>query len=138
MPSKTPQVTEEKVKAAITALKKAGEKITNQTVRDKLGGGSFSALAPLVRKVRLEFEEAEAAANAVPEVPEDVMSAAQGIWTIAYRHAESVAAAERRDKAAAAARHENEMAEADEQLGALETTLEAAECKVADLQTALA
>ena len=86
---------ENRVRDAIRKLTDAGKKITNQTVREAIGGGSLRDIGPVVKMVKAEIEAKEVVAGAAPPMPEDFSDAANAMWELAWRLADDLAAAER-------------------------------------------
>lgn len=91
---------EKKIRAAILKLIAEGKSVTNEKVRELIGGGSFRDIRPLVKTLKAEIEAKEQAARAAPEMPEDFHDAAAGMWNTAWDLADSINAAERRGHAA--------------------------------------
>ncbi|KUF09044.1 DNA-binding protein [Pseudoponticoccus marisrubri] len=104
---------EKQIRDAIRKLTEDGKQITNQTVRDEIGGGSFREIGPLVKQVKAEIAAREKAERAAPEMPEDFHDAAAAMWQTAWQLADEIAASERH---AHAAELERLRAEADEAL----------------------
>tara|TARA_R110002124_G_scaffold252226_2_gene417501 strand:- start:3210 stop:3866 length:657 start_codon:yes stop_codon:yes gene_type:complete len=90
---------EKKVRLAADELEKEGQRITNPAVREKLGGGSFRDITPIVKAINAEKEARTKAESQVPDMPEDVAELSTAIWEAAYRAADEVAAADRRTHA---------------------------------------
>lgn len=87
-----------KVQDAIAELSAANQPIKNSTVLEKTGG-SLRDVSPLVREAKAEIEARVLAAQAVPDVPEEVWDALQMVWQAAWRSAEETSLAERRGHA---------------------------------------
>lgn len=104
---------EKQIRDAIRKLTEDGKQITNQTVRDEIGGGSFRDIGPLVKQIKAELAAKEQAERAAPEMPEDFHDAAAAMWQTAWQLADEIAASERH---AHAAELERLRAEADEAL----------------------
>lgn len=104
---------EKQVRDAIRMLTDKGEQVTNQTVRDAIGGGSFRDIGPVVKQIKAEMAAKEQAERAAPEMPEDFHDAAAAMWQTAWQLADEIAASERH---AHAAELERLRAEADEAL----------------------
>ena len=68
---KTDAAFEKKVRAAATELEKNGVRITNANIREKIGGGSFRDIGPLVKALLAEKSAREKAETEVPDMPEE-------------------------------------------------------------------
>lgn len=90
---------EKQVRDAIRKLIDDGKQITNQTVRDAIGGGSFRDIGPVIKIVKAEIEAKEEAARSAPPMPEDFSDAANAMWDLSWRLADDFAASERRGHA---------------------------------------
>ncbi|MFZ2311245.1 MAG: DNA-binding protein, partial [Methylobacter sp.] len=73
-------ITEEQVFEAAGQLQEEGLAITSNSVRDKLGTGSFSTINTLLAKWR--------EANLIPDMPNTLNRAVQQLWTIAWKEAQ--------------------------------------------------
>lgn len=104
---------EKQVRDAIRELTDGGKSVTNQAVRDILGGGSFRDIAPRVKQISAEIAAKEQAAREAPAMPEDFHDAAAAMWQMSWELADEIAALERR---AHAAELERLKADADEAL----------------------
>ena len=71
---------EKKVRLAADELEKEGQRITNPAVREKLGGGSFRDITPIVKAINAEKEARTKAESQVPDMPEDVAELSTAIW----------------------------------------------------------
>lgn len=104
---------EKRVKDAVQKLTSEGQAITNEAVREAIGGGSFREVAPLVKSAKAELEAKEQAARQAPDMPADFHDAAAAMWEMSWQLADEVAASERR---AHSAEIENLKAETEEVL----------------------
>ncbi|KZZ23482.1 hypothetical protein A3753_19340 [Sulfitobacter sp. HI0082] len=121
---------EKQVKDAIRALDSRGEPITNQTVRDALGGGSFRDIGPLVKAVKAELSAQNQAAHSAPEMPDDFRDAAGAMWQAAWELADEVAVSERHAHAAEIDKLKAEAEEALSNCGVVEDERDAAEANL--------
>lgn len=123
--TKTSAAFEKKVRAAIAQLEVAGEKITNAKVREKTGG-SFRDLSPIVKAVLAEQEARALAESQVPPMPDEISVLADALWEGAYRHADQMAAAERRAHAEELKDLRRELSEREDEVGLVEDERDAA------------
>src|SRR6056297_614083 len=138
---KTAAQFEKKVRAAATEPEKEGARITNAAIREKIGGGSFRDISPVVKAIIAEKEARAKAESQVPEMPEEVSELATAIWEGAYRAADEVAANDRRTHAEEVkalreevAERENEIATVEEELDDAQARAEAAEAAMSKLE----
>jgi len=80
--------TEKKVREAIEALHSEGVPITNKAVRDRLGSGSLSSIAPVVKQWKMQQAMAEQVQlpDAVAAVADEAM---KRIWSAAIETAKA-------------------------------------------------
>lgn len=130
MATKTQKTTaaqfEKKVRAAAVELEKEGIRITNAAIRERLGGGSFRDISPIVKAINAEREARIKAESEVPDMPEDVAELATAMWEAAYRAADEVAAADRRAHAEEVKTLRNEVAERENDIATVEEELDEA------------
>jgi chromosome segregation ATPase len=138
---KTAAQFEKKVRAAAIELEKEGARITNAAIREKIDGGSFRDIAPIVKAITAEKEARTKAESLVPDMPEDVAELATAIWEGAYRAADEVAANDRRVHAEEVkalreevAERENEIATVEEELDGAQARAEVAEAAMSKLE----
>ena len=138
---KTNAAFEKKVRAAVTKLENDGVRITNASVREEMGGGSFRDIGPIVKAVVAEKEARAKAESQVPDMPEDVVELATAIWEAAYRRADEVAAADRRSHAEEVKALREELTDREGDVGVVEderdevlARAEAAEKELGQLQ----
>lgn len=91
---------DKQVRDAAKELADQGKPVTNQTVREAIGGGSFRDIGPLLKALKAEIAAQELAARKAPDMPEDFRDAAAAMWTAAWELADELAASERRAHAA--------------------------------------
>lgn len=125
---------EKKVRAAVVELEKEGKRVTNASVREKLGGGSFRDISPIVQAIKAEKEAREKAASQVPEMPEEVRELATALWEGAYRFADEVAAADRRQHAEEIKDLRQELSDRDEEIGLVEDERDVMEARAASAE----
>jgi chromosome segregation ATPase len=118
------------VNDAIRVLNSRGEPVTNQTVRDAIGGGSFRDIGPLVKAVKAELAAQDQAARAAPEMPEDFHDAAAAMWQAAWELADEIAVSERRAHAAEIDKLKAEAEEALSNCGIVEDERDTAEARL--------
>lgn len=75
-------ITENEIADAINALQAEGMGITVQAVRSKLGTGSYTTIQAALDRWRSHQTEV---GNAVPEIPEKVLSLARILWVEAWK-----------------------------------------------------
>lgn len=121
---------EKQVRNAIHKLNERGQQITNQAVREAIGGGSFRDLGPLVKTVKAELAAQEHAARAAPEMPEDFHDAAAAMWQTAWELSDEIAASERRAHAGEIVKLKAEVAEALSNCGQVESERDEADARV--------
>ena len=128
MARKTPKMTaaqlEKKVGDAISKLETEGKRPTYANVRDRIGGGSFRDLGPIIKTVVAKREAREKAESQVPDMPENVAELATAIWESAYRCADEVAAADRRTHSEEVKRLQEEIKERGTDIAAAEDDLD--------------
>lgn len=117
---------EKKVRMAADELEKERQRITNPAVREKLGGGSFRDITPIVKAIKAEKEARAKAESQVPDMPEDVAELATAIWEAAYRAADEVAAADRRTHAEEIKALREEVSEREKDTATVEVELDEA------------
>ncbi len=83
----TPE-TKKKIFAAANALKSRGENITNETVRDEMGGGSLSHVSPVMREWRNEQEQTK---SVMLEMPDSVRRSMEYLSTELWKAADQEA-----------------------------------------------
>jgi len=83
----TPE-TKKKIYAAANALKSRGENITNESVRDEMGGGSLSHVSPVMREWRKEQEQT---ASVMLEMPDSVRRSMEYLSTELWKAADQEA-----------------------------------------------
>lgn len=128
---------EKQVRDAIKTLADAGKPITNENVRQTIGGGSFRDIGPLVKSIKLELAAREQADRQAPDMPDDFHDAAAVMWNTAWTLADEIAASERRGHAGEI---EKLRAEADEALsncGVVEDERDAAEARAKTTESLL-
>ena len=76
-------IDEKDVFQAADRLVEAGEVPTLQTIREKLGTGSFATISAHLKKWR----EQKIQESPIPELPEGLTTALKQIWAMAYREA---------------------------------------------------
>lgn len=118
---------DKQIRDAIHQLTADGKPVTNQTVRDAIGGGSFRDIGPVVKLVKAEIEAKDEAARAAPPMPEDFSDAASAMWDLAWRLADDLAASERHGHAVEVDRLRAEVDEALSNCGVVEDERDAAE-----------
>lgn len=116
---KKPETLKPRVEAAIDKILTEGGKLTHAEIR-KITGGSYSDLCEVIREVKAERAAREAAARAIPEMPEEVSHMAAEIWGTAFRAADEFAAAERKSHAERVAQLEDERTQLEDVVGELE------------------
>ena len=129
---------EERAREAIRAMRAQGERVTVKGVREALGSGSYTVLSPLVRRLRAEEEERERAEARAPDMPEAVAALMRTVWSEACRHADEGAAAARQAHAAETGRLRAEIAEREEETGAVKEERDAALARAGAAEDALA
>lgn len=134
---KTTAAFEKKVRAAATELEKEGVRITNSAIRDKIGGGSFRDIAPIVKAITAEKEARTKAESQVPDMPEEVAELASAIWEGAYRAADEVAANDRRVHAEEVKVLRNEVAERENEIATVEEELDSAQARAKAAEAAM-
>ncbi len=80
--------TKKKIYAAANALKSRGENITNEAVRDEMGGGSLSHVSPVMREWRKEQEQT---ASVMLEMPDSVRRSMEYLSTELWKAADQEA-----------------------------------------------
>ncbi|PWE50408.1 hypothetical protein DEM26_05640 [Thioclava sp. NG1] len=128
---------EKQVRDAIHQLTNNGKPVTNQAVRDILGGGSFRDISPKVKQIMAEIAAKEQAARAVPEMPEDFQDAAAAMWQMGWELADEIAASDRRAHAAELERLKSEADEALSNCALVEDERDAVEIRAQDLEKKL-
>lgn len=128
---------EKQVRDAIQQLTADGKPVTNQAVRDILGGGSFRDISPKVKQITAEIAAKEQAARAAPEMPEDFRDAAAAMWQMSWELADEIAASDRRAHAAELERVKGEVDEALANCALVEDERDDAEKRVQDLEKRL-
>ncbi|MGR3269814.1 hypothetical protein DU478_05830 [Thalassococcus profundi] len=128
---------DKQVRDAIQKLTANGKPVTNQAVRDILGGGSFRDIAPKVKQVTAEIAAKEQAARAAPEMPEDFRDAAAAMWQMSWELADEIAASDRRAHATEIERLKSEVDEALANCALVEDERDGAEMRVQDLEMRL-
>jgi hypothetical protein len=118
---------DKQIRDAINQLTADGKPVTNQTVRDAIGGGSFRDIGPVVKLVKAEIEAKEEAARAAPPMPEDFSDAASAMWDLSWRLADVLAASERHGHAVEIDRLRAEVDEALSNCGVVEDERDTAE-----------
>lgn len=93
---------EKQVRDAIRTLTENSKPVTNQAVREILGGGSFRDISPKVKQITAEIAAKEQAAQIAPEMPEDFRDAAGAMWQMFWELADEIAASNRRAHSAEA------------------------------------
>ncbi len=83
----TPE-TKKKIFAAANALKSRGENITNETVRDEMGGGSLSHVSAVMREWRNEQEQTK---SVMLEMPDSVRRSMEYLSTELWKAADQEA-----------------------------------------------
>lgn len=133
-------ITKEQVFAAADALAEAGEKITQQKIRDAVGGGSFSTIGPLLS----EWEAARAEVNAARAVvmPDGVKAvlddAAARLWKAATDSASLGVEAARKEVDALKAKVAHDVQEARDAVAIVEGERDEMGAEVSRLRDALA
>lgn len=91
------KITEKAVFAAARALQDEGKRVTGNNVREKLGGGSFTTITPILARWRDEEAEKQALATEIPDGLSDAVDDfARRLWLEATRIADKrVEAAEK-------------------------------------------
>lgn len=117
---KTSAALEKKVRAAIPELEKDGIRLTNANVREKIGGGSFRDIGPILKAYLAEQSAREKAETRVPEMPEDVADLATALWESAYRQADEANATDRRARAEEIKALRDELSDKDEEVAIVE------------------
>ncbi|MDF0594621.1 DNA-binding protein [Psychromarinibacter halotolerans] len=128
---------EKQVRDAIQQLTADGKPVTNQAVRDLLGGGSFRDISPKVKQITAEIAAKEQAARAAPEMPEDFRDAAAAMWQMSWELADEIAASDRRAHAVELERLKGEVDEALANCALVEDERDDAEMRVQDLEKRL-
>lgn len=129
---------EKQIRDAIQQLTADGKPVTNQAVRDILGGGSFRDISPKVKQITAEIAAKEQAARVAPEMPEDFQDAAAAMWQMAWELADEIAASDRRTHAAELERLKSETDEALSNCALVEDERDDAEKRFQDLENKLA
>lgn len=133
-------ITEQDVFNAADALQADGQRPTQTSVREFLGGGSFATIGPALK--RWKAAQAEQHELAEVELPDDLEDALQQLggrlWQVAIEIAESRLTSEREALATAREELEAEAAEQAEAVSALEDEAEQREARIAELEEALA
>lgn len=111
---------EKKVRSAAGELEKSGIRITNANIREKIRGGSFRDIGPLVKALLAEKSAREKAETAVPDMPEEIAELATAIWEGAYRATDEAAAADRWARAEEIKALRNELSDRDEEVAIVE------------------
>lgn len=117
---------EKKVRTAAVELEKNGIRITNANIREKIGGGSFRDIGPLVKALLAEKSAREKAETAVPEMPEEIAELATAFWQEAFRAADEAAALDRRARAEEIKALRNELSDRDDEVAIVEDERDAA------------
>lgn len=128
---------EKQVRDAINQLTADGKPVTNQAVREILGGGSFRDISPKVKQVTAEIAAKEQAARTAPEMPEDFRDAAAAMWQMSWELADEIAASDRRAHAAELERLKGEVDEALANCALVEDERDDAEQRVQELEMKL-
>jgi colicin import membrane protein len=128
-------VTREQVFEAADQLAQEGIQPTTKLVRDRTGG-SFSTITPHLA-VWKDERGGRAVAN-IPDMPEGVAGAARAMWAAAWNAAQEAVKTERDGLTAARREMDKERAELAQEIGELESKLEAAEGERATLANSLA
>lgn len=123
---KTNAAFDKKVRAAATELEKNGVRITNANVREKIGGGSFRDIGPVVKALLAEQSARKKAETEVPDMPEEIAELATAIWEGAYRCADEAAAADRRARAEEIKALREELSDKDDEVAIVEEERDAA------------
>jgi len=128
-------ITEKDVFAAADAIAAAGQRPTQTTVREHLGGGSFATIGPALKRWReAQWEQAElAGVELPPELAEALQQLGGKVWQAALDAAEARLAAERAALAEAREELEAEAAEAAEAVKQLEHEATEQQQKLDDL-----
>lgn len=129
---------EKKVRGAAIELEKGGIRITNAAIRERLGGGSFRDISPIVKAINAEKEARAKAESQVPDMPEEVAELTTAIWEAAYRAADEVAAADRRAHAEEVRALREEVAERENDIATVEEELDDALARAETAETAKA
>lgn len=120
---------EKQVRSAMKSLTDAGKPITNESVRQAVGGGSFRDIGPLVKSIKAELAAKEQASREAPDMPDDFYDAAAAMWHTAWNLADEIAASERRGHAAEMEKLRAEVDEALSNCGVVEDERDAAEAR---------
>lgn len=128
---------DKQVRDAIQQLTANGKPVTNQAVRDILGGGSFRDIAPKVKQVTAEIAAKEQAARTAPDMPDDFRDAAAAMWQMGWELADEIAASDRRAHAAELERVKSEADEALSNCALVEDERDAAEMRTQELEELL-
>jgi len=129
-----PGVTREQVFEAADALAEEGIAPTVKRVRERIGG-SFSTITPHLAAWKDE-RGGRGVAN-IPDMPESVASAARATWAAAWGAAQETIKTERDGLTAARRELEKEREEMAQEIGELETKLDASEGERASLAKTL-
>lgn len=116
-------LTDSEIMDAVNALQTEGTAITVQTVRARLGTGSFTTIQAALERWRKTRTEA---ANLIPEMPEKVASLARLLWGEAWSEASRSFETEKTAFAEERQRFETLRAEMTNEISRLETELAAA------------
>ncbi len=129
MAQKSSAPLERQVRNAMKSLAEAGKPITNESVRQTIGGGSFRDIGPLVKSIKAELAAKEQASREAPDMPDDFHDAAASMWNTAWSLADEIAASERRGHAAEIEKLRGEADEALSNCGVVEDERDAAEAR---------
>lgn len=122
-----PGITRDEVFNAATALQEEGIAPTVQTVRDRLGSGSYSTISSHLAAWKAE-NTAQAAAD-IPPVPDKVEAAFKTLWAAASRSAQQSVEADRQVLEAMRRELDKERHEMRAEIRNLEDALEIATAK---------
>lgn len=132
-------ITEQDVFNAADSLVADGQKPTQTTVREFLGGGSFATIGPALKRWRAaQWEQRELAEVELPaELGEALQQLGGRVWQAAIDAAETRLAAERDALAVAREEMESEVQEQRDAVQQLEVEAEQAQQQIADLEERL-
>ncbi|MGR3565061.1 MAG: DNA-binding protein [Heliomarina sp.] len=120
---------EKQVRGGVKKLTEEGKPITNLTVREAIGGGSFRDIGPMLKSIKAEIAAQQQAARQAPDMPEDFHDAASAMWNTAWSLADEIAASERRAHAVESDKLKAEVQEALENCGQVEDERDEAEAR---------
>jgi colicin import membrane protein len=114
-------ITEDAVFKAVDRLNSEGVAITVQTVRERLGSGSFSTINKHLATWREKKKNTQA--DLIPDMPREVLSAIDQVWAVAWKTTQEHMEAERKAFDSARREMENERKEMTEEIQRLEQEL---------------